>query len=78
LSYIPPFSKKETVCYGTCTVTACVSLGGATSIGTRTLYDHPNCSGMMQVEHILVAKELQDVTKKVVETARENLIIGPS
>ena len=24
------------------------------------------------------AKELQDVTKKVVETARENLIIGPS
>jgi DNA transposition AAA+ family ATPase len=31
---------------------------------------------MMQVEHILVANELQVVTKEVVETARENLIIG--
>jgi hypothetical protein len=31
---------------------------------------------MMQVEHILVANQLQVVTKEVVETARENLIIG--
>jgi len=31
---------------------------------------------MMQVEHILVANELAVVTKEVVETARENLIIG--
>jgi hypothetical protein len=33
---------------------------------------------MMQVEHILDANELQVVTKEVVETARENLIIGPN
>ena len=33
---------------------------------------------MMQVEHILVANELQVVTKEVVETARENLIVGLS
>lgn len=33
---------------------------------------------MMQVEHILVANQLQIVTKEVVETARENLIIGLS
>ncbi len=32
---------------------------------------------MMQVEHVLVANQLQVVTKEVVETARENLIIGP-
>jgi hypothetical protein len=31
---------------------------------------------MMQVEHILAANQLQVVTKEVVETARENLIIG--
>jgi hypothetical protein len=31
---------------------------------------------MMEVEHILVANELQVVTKEVVETAREKLIIG--
>jgi len=31
---------------------------------------------MMQVEHILAANQLQMVTKEVVETARENLIIG--
>jgi hypothetical protein len=31
---------------------------------------------MMQVEHILKANELQVVTKEVVETACENLIIG--
>ena len=33
---------------------------------------------MMQVEHILVANDMTVVTKKVVETARENLIIGPN
>ena len=33
---------------------------------------------MMKVEHILVANELQVVTKEVVETARENLIVGLS
>ncbi len=33
---------------------------------------------MMQVEHILVANEMTVVTKEVVETARENLIIGPN
>jgi DNA transposition AAA+ family ATPase len=33
---------------------------------------------MMQVEHVLVANQLQVVTKEVVETARENLIIGPN
>src|SRR5713101_8452561 len=32
---------------------------------------------MMQVEHVLVANQLQIVTKEVVETARQNLIIGP-
>jgi DNA transposition AAA+ family ATPase len=32
---------------------------------------------MMQVEHILVANQTQVVTKEVVETARQNLIIGP-
>ena len=31
---------------------------------------------MMQVEHVLVANQLQVVTQEVVETARENLIIG--
>jgi len=33
---------------------------------------------MMQVEHVLVANQLQIVTKEVVETARQNLIIGPN
>jgi hypothetical protein len=32
---------------------------------------------MMQVEHVLVANQLQVVTKEVMETARQNLIIGP-
>ncbi len=32
---------------------------------------------MMQVEHILVANQTQVVTKDVVETAQQNLIIGP-
>lgn len=32
---------------------------------------------MMQVEHVLVPNETQVVTKEVVETARQNLIIGP-
>lgn len=32
---------------------------------------------MMQVEHVLVANQLQVITKEVVETARQNLIIGP-
>ncbi len=32
---------------------------------------------MMQVEHVLVANQLQVVTKEVVEAARQNLIIGP-
>jgi len=32
---------------------------------------------MLQVEHVLVANETQIVTKDVVETARQNLIIGP-
>ena len=31
---------------------------------------------MMQVELVLVANELRVVTKEVVETARQNLIIG--
>jgi len=31
---------------------------------------------MMQVEHVLVANQLQVVTKEVVETARDHLIIG--
>src|SRR5437660_12348596 len=31
---------------------------------------------LMQVEHVLVANQLQVVTKEVVETARQNLIIG--
>ena len=31
---------------------------------------------MMQVEHVLAANQLQVVIKEVVETARENLIIG--
>jgi DNA transposition AAA+ family ATPase len=32
---------------------------------------------MLQVEHVLVANQIQVVTKEVVETARQNLIIGP-
>ncbi len=32
---------------------------------------------MLQVEHMLTANKLQVVTKEVVETARQNLIIGP-
>jgi len=32
---------------------------------------------MRQVEHVLVANQIQVVTKEVVETARKNLIIGP-
>lgn len=32
---------------------------------------------MMQVEHVLVANQTQIVTKDVVETAQQNLIIGP-
>jgi replication-associated recombination protein RarA len=32
---------------------------------------------MMQVEHVLIANQLQIVTQEVVETARQNLIIGP-
>lgn len=32
---------------------------------------------MLQVEHVLLANKLQVVTKEVVETARQNLIIGP-
>ncbi|GCE29247.1 hypothetical protein KDA_47310 [Dictyobacter alpinus] len=31
---------------------------------------------MMQVEHVLVANQTQIVTKDVVETAQQNLIIG--
>jgi hypothetical protein len=31
---------------------------------------------MLQVEHVLTANKLQVGTKEVVETARENLIIG--
>jgi hypothetical protein len=31
---------------------------------------------MLQVEHVLVANRTQVVTKDVVETARQNLIIG--
>ena len=31
---------------------------------------------MLQVEHVLVANQIQVVTKEVVETARQNLIIG--
>ena len=31
---------------------------------------------MMQVERVLIANQLQVVTKEVVETARKNLIIG--
>lgn len=31
---------------------------------------------MMQIERMLVANQLQVVTKEVVETARKNLIIG--
>jgi hypothetical protein len=33
---------------------------------------------MTQVEYILAVNQLQFVTKEVVETVRENLIIGPS
>jgi hypothetical protein len=33
---------------------------------------------MTQVEYVLLANQLQAVTKEVVETARENLIIGPN
>ena len=32
---------------------------------------------IMQIEHVLVANQLQMVIKEVVETARQNLIIGP-
>lgn len=32
---------------------------------------------MMQVEHVLVANQISVVSKEVVETARQNLIIGP-
>lgn len=32
---------------------------------------------MTQVEYVLLANQLQTVTKEVVETARQNLIIGP-
>lgn len=32
---------------------------------------------MLQVEHVLVANQMQVVTQEVVETARQNLIIGP-
>ena len=32
---------------------------------------------MMQIEHVLLANQLHVVTKEVIETARENLIIGP-
>jgi hypothetical protein len=32
---------------------------------------------IIQVEHVLVANQLQVVTKEVVGTARQNLIIGP-
>ena len=32
---------------------------------------------MLQVEHVLVANQMQLVTKDVVETAQQNLIIGP-
>lgn len=32
---------------------------------------------MMQVEHVLVANQITIVSKEVVETARQNLIIGP-
>ncbi|HEU5377129.1 MAG TPA: hypothetical protein VFV38_16990 [Ktedonobacteraceae bacterium] len=32
---------------------------------------------MTQVEYVLLANQLQIVTKEVVETARQNLIIGP-
>jgi hypothetical protein len=31
---------------------------------------------LVQVEHVLAANQLQVVTKEVVETARDNLIIG--
>lgn len=47
--------------------------GKAESAGNIRLIDRL----MMQVEHILVANQLQVVTKEVVETARQNLIIGP-
>lgn len=33
---------------------------------------------MTQVDYVLLANQLQAVTKEVVETARENLIIGPN
>ena len=33
---------------------------------------------MLQVEHVLVANQKQVVTKDVIETAQQNLIIGPN
>ena len=32
---------------------------------------------MLQVEHVVLANQLQVVSKEVVETTRQNLIIGP-
>ena len=51
----------------------CAGLGASVPVSGQK----PGRFQVIYQEHVLLANQLQVVTKEVVETARQNLIIGP-